>query len=70
MTSPAVVAEEPPRRYEVADVLRGHAHGLRLTAVCCVASPVAGLVAVKMAEAVCRWSPTWEGGVFRSGASL
>jgi len=37
---------------------------------CCVASPVAGLVAVKMAEAVCRWSPTWEGGVFRSGASL
>ena len=33
MTSPAVVAEEPPRRYEVADVLRGHAHGLRLTAV-------------------------------------
>ena len=33
MASPAVVAEEPSRRYEVADVLRDHAHGLRLTAV-------------------------------------
>lgn len=32
MASPAVVAEEP-RRYEVADVLRDHAHRLRLTAV-------------------------------------
>ena len=31
MASPAVVAEEP-RRHEVADVLRDHAHGLRLTA--------------------------------------
>jgi hypothetical protein len=30
VASPAVVAEEP-RRYEVADVLRDHAHGLRLT---------------------------------------
>lgn len=30
MASPAVVAEEP-RRYEVADILRDHAHGLRLT---------------------------------------
>jgi predicted Zn-ribbon and HTH transcriptional regulator len=31
LASPAVLAEEP-RRYEVADVLRDHAHGLRLTA--------------------------------------
>jgi len=30
LASPAVVTEEP-RRYEVADVLRDHAHGLRLT---------------------------------------
>jgi hypothetical protein len=30
LASPAVLAEEP-RRYEVADVLRDHAHGLRLT---------------------------------------
>ena len=30
MASPAVVAEET-RRYEIADVLRDHAHGLRLT---------------------------------------
>jgi hypothetical protein len=33
VASPAVVAEEPRRRYEVADVLRDHAHGLRLSAV-------------------------------------
>ncbi len=33
MASPAVVALEPRRRYEVADVLRDHAHALRLTAV-------------------------------------
>jgi len=32
VASPAVLAEEP-RRYEVAHVLRDHAHGLRLTAV-------------------------------------
>lgn len=31
MASPAVVAEETRRRYEVADVLRDHAPGLRLT---------------------------------------
>ena len=31
MASPAVVAEEPRRRHEVADVLRDHAQGLRLT---------------------------------------
>ena len=32
MASPAVVALEP-RRYEVADVLRDHAHALHLTTV-------------------------------------
>lgn len=32
MASPNLVAQEP-RRYEVADVLRDHAHGLRLTAI-------------------------------------
>jgi len=31
VASPAVVAEDPRRRYEVADVLRDHAHALRLT---------------------------------------
>jgi hypothetical protein len=33
VASPAVAAEESRCRYEVADVLRDHAHGLRLTAV-------------------------------------
>jgi predicted Zn-ribbon and HTH transcriptional regulator len=33
VASTAVVAQEPRRRHQVADVLRDHAHGLRLTSV-------------------------------------
>jgi len=37
--------------------------GAHSETLCCVASPVARLVALKMAEAVCPWSPAGMGGV-------
>ena len=67
--SPLVLSPEEMMRLEALAASRT-ASVREVQRACCVASPVAGLVAVKMAEAVCRWSPTWEGGVFRSGASL